>query len=215
MRTVFSRQLFLFLAASLCLLYSGCLTFKQTLTFNRDSSCVATYEYSFHEEQVGLWQNADIFLRDKQNEPSGNFLNESAVRKFFAENGLEVRQYRQYIENHIRHVEIIVLARDAEKAINSGIFGDFHLDKNALGDYQFKGSLSPVPSDLTPETRTRLQKLASGLSFQFRLKTPTAIISSNGRKLDYQQTEWSYSWPPKEESSSVFAPEPQTMEATW
>lgn len=215
MRTGFLKQAFLFFLTVLSLFYSGCLTFRQTLTFNRDSSCVATYEYSFQEEQAGLWQNVDIFLRDKQNEPSGNFLNEQTVRQFFAENGLEVRQYRQYIENKIRHVEIIVLAREGEKAINSGIFGDFHLSKNALGDFQFKGNLSPIPSDLTPETQTRLQKLASGISFQFRLKAPTAIILSNGRMLDYQQTEWTYSWPQKEESSSIFAPEPQTLEATW
>lgn len=215
MRTDLSKPSFLFLAAGLCVFYSGCLTFRQTLAFNRDSSCIATYEYSFHEEQASLWQNADMFLKDKQKEPSGNFLNEAAVRQFFTENGLEVRQYRQYIENKIRHVEIIVLARDAEKAINSGIFGDFHLRKNALGDYQFKGNLSAIPSDLTPETQARLQKLASGLSFQFRLKTPTAIISSNGRMLDYQQAEWTYCWPQKKEGSSIFAPEPQTLEATW
>ncbi len=215
MRTGLVRQTFLLFSAGLSLLFSACLTFRQTLTFNRDSSCVATYEYSFPEEQAGLWQNVDAFLGEKQNAPAGNFLNEQAVRQFFSANDLEVRQYRQYIKNKIRHVEIIVLARDGEKAINSGIFGDFRLRKNALGDFQFKGILTPFPSDMSAENLARLQKLASGLSFQFRLNVPTAIISSNGRMLDYRQTEWAYSWPQGEESSSIFTPNPQTLEATW
>lgn len=205
----------LLFSLGLSLLISGCLTFRQTLTFNRDSSCIATYEYSFPEEYAGLWQNADSFLREKQSAPSGNFLNEKAVRQFFADNAIEVRQYRQYIENKIRHVEMIVLARDAEKAINIGIFGDFHLSKNALGDFHFKGNLAPVPSDLSPETITRLQNLGKGLSFQFILIVPTALISSNGRPIDYRQTQWTYSWPAGEEKSSIFDPKPQTLEATW
>lgn len=215
MKTGLLRRTILLFSGLLSLFVSGCLTFRQTLTFNRDSSCVATYEYSFPEEYAGLWQNFDVFFAEKQKAPAGNFLNEQAVRQFFADNALEVRQYRQFIENKIRHVEIIVLARDGEKAINSGIFGDFQLTKNALGDFQFRGNLAPVPSDLTPETLARLQKLASGLSFQLQLKVPTAIIKSNGRLLDYRQTEWTYAWPAGQANSSIFKPKPLTLEATW
>ncbi|MFA6929175.1 MAG: hypothetical protein WCT05_02530 [Lentisphaeria bacterium] len=206
---------FLILYLAVSLFFSGCLTFRQSLVFHRDASCVVTYEYSFPEEYASLWQHVSIFLGSKHKEAGGSFLDEKAVRQFFTENALEVRQYRQYIQDKIRHVEIIVLSRDGEKAINSGIFGDFQLSKNALGDSFFKGNLTPLPTDLSKETRTRLQKLGTGLTFQFRLKVPTEIIQSNGRMLDYQQTEWTYAWPASSEASSIFAPAHQILEATW
>lgn len=206
---------FLLLFLALCLIFSGCLTFKQTLTINRDASCVATFEYSFPEEYAGLWQNVDEFLGEKQELPAGNFLHEKSVRQFFSDNGLELRQYRQYIEERVRHVEIIVLARDAEKAINSGVFGDFRLEKRGLGDFLFTGTLTPFPANLTATGLSRLQKMTHGLSLHFRLAVPTAFISSNGTMLDYRQTEWNYSWPQKDGEQSIFAPERQPLEATW
>ena len=215
MSRALSQYVFLLFLLLLALLFSGCLTFRQTLTFNQDSSCVATFEYSLPEEYVGLWQNAEQFLETKRELPTGNFFDEKAVRKFFADNGLELRQYRQYIENKIRHVEIIVLARDGAKALNSGVFGDFRLVKDALGDSLFSGSLAPFPGDLSAGELARLQKMAEGLSFQFRLKVPTAFISSNGTMIDYRQTEWNYSWPQKDANQSIFAPERQALEASW
>ncbi|NMA43766.1 MAG: hypothetical protein GX946_10355 [Oligosphaeraceae bacterium] len=200
---------------TLCLFCCGCLTLKQTLVFNQDSSCIVTYEYSFPEEQRALWQEVESILGEKYGEISKSFLNEQGARQFFTDNGLELRQYRQYIKNQLMYVEIIVLARDAEKAINSGIFGDFQLHRDALGDQLFSGKLTPLPDDLPVAALERLQKYAGSMSMSLRLKSPTALIRSNGLNIDYRQTEWAYAWPPEHEAASIFAPKPLILEAKW
>ncbi|MDD3695110.1 MAG: hypothetical protein PHG44_03995 [Lentisphaeria bacterium] len=214
MKTLLATAL-LCCSLALTLFCPGCLTIKQSLVFNQDSSCIMTYEYSFPEEQLALWQEVESILGDKYGEISKSFLDEQSARIFFSDNGLELRQYRQYAKNKLMHIEIIVLARDAQKAVNSGIFGDFQLHQDALGDQLFKGRLNPLPDDLPAAALERLQKYAAGLNMSLRLKSPTALIRSNGLSIDYRQTEWAYAWPPQAEAASIFAPKPLLLEAKW
>lgn len=204
----------LFLCVFLLVFFSGCLRFKQSLIFNKDGTCTIIYKYSIPEEHLIIWSNFP-YSANQKNGLGGNFLNRQAVESFFSDNEIELRQYRQYTEGTIRHVEIIVLSRNIERDFNKGVFGDFELKKNLLGDYSLTGKLTLLPDNLSEEAQARLIKYSKGLSLSLSLSAPTAIISSNGRKLDYRQVEWSYSNPVEKNSSYIFSLKNENLEATW
>ncbi len=198
-------------------LINGCLTFRQSLVFHKDSTCIATYDYILPEQYVPLLLESGKLLAEKDGggPPLTFFLDEMAAKKYFSSRGLEVRQYRQSKIAQNLHVQIIVLARDAPKAMQDGAFGTFKLNKDMLGDWHLSGTLARLPENIDPGELARWQKLCEGSSLSLNVTTPTAVIRSNGEPGAFNQVSWQYAWPATASASSLFAPLPAEVEVTW
>ncbi len=201
-----------------CTLLSGCLTFRQSLVFQQDLTCIATYDYALPQEYVPLLKESGKIL----GEISGSgtaltfFLEETAVCDYFNSLGLEVRQYRQIKEGGLLRVQIIVLARDGAKATANGAFGNFQLTKDVLGDWHLRSVLSSLPSNLDSSELARWQNLCRGSNLTLEITAPTAIIRSNGRITAFNRVSWQYSWPATEAAESLFQPAPPPeLEVVW
>jgi len=208
------KILFLVLIISLI---NGCLTFRQSLVFHKDSTCIATYDYILPEKYVPLLLESGKVLAEKTGDgpPLTFFLDEAAVQKYFVARGLEVRQYRQSKAAQNLHVQIIVLARDAQQAMQSGAFGTLKLNKDVLGDWHLSGALATLPEGLDRGELARWQKFCEGISLSLNVTTPTAVIRSNGEQGSFNQVSWQYAWPATATASSLFAPSPAQVEVTW
>ena len=197
-------------------LFSGCLTFRQTLVFHKDSTCIATYDYTLPREYAPLLREGLRVLGEVDGgTPLSLFLDEAAAKEYFAARGLELRQYRQSQEGPDLQVQIIVLARDVPQAMANGAFGTLRLTKDVLGDWHLSGPLAALPEKLDRAELAHWQKLCQGTSVSLAVTTPTAVIRSNGRNTAFNQVVWEYAWPATAEASSLFQPSPAQVEVTW
>ena len=129
------------------------------------------------------WQNP----KDAQKRPVNWFLDEKAVRAFYAspEHRMEVLSYRQFQRDGRQFAQVIVSARHAAAVFEQGYFGDITLKDNTLAIH-FPASLNDLPK----EDAEHLRKLCGDLSVNIEVITPHAIKETNGYKRKADNAVW-------------------------
>lgn len=229
---LFSRQLrsaiFLLGAAAGLGLLSGCLHLEQKLHFQRDGSVVATYHYAIPSAMLPALTAAQEAIEQQQQQqqqqndgndgnnaparPLNWFLNEHAVRDFFTRPGIEVRQYRQTERDGQTRVQIIILALDGARAVNTGLFGTMSMTRQENGHAAL--TVEP-PGNNLPWTRTqteRLRQLCPDLKLVFTITAPADIITTNGALTEARTATWTFADDGVNNSPFAIIP---ALKATW
>ncbi|NMA46192.1 MAG: hypothetical protein GX945_06485 [Lentisphaerae bacterium] len=205
--------------------FCGCLDHEQTVVFNKDDSVIVSYLYIFPENQRQTLENAQAVIDQwqGQSDPAGRvaglncFLNEEAVKRYFnARPDVELRHYKQTTENGFCRVQIIVLGRDAAKAINSGIFGAFQL-KQENGLTSFSAELPSTPARWDQQRLAQLRSLLAGTQLRLSVNTPTPIRCCSHERHDTSSASWAFTaqpGPDRPDSADLLAP-PPTMSVSW
>ena len=172
------------IAVLLAVLLSGCITIEQTIKIRSDDTLVANYSYSFSSHQREAVKAAATSFS-----PYGTFLDEEELKAFFAARNAEMTSYRLSERSGVTNIQIIVIAKDAAKAINAGAFGAMRLvAKEKLMQLEV-----PMPlKDERERHRARAEKLLPGASVTLTLNTPHNIVISNGRQLSDEMCSWHF-----------------------
>jgi len=146
-----------------------------------------------------------------------NVLNEDAVKSYFnARADVELRHYKLTTDNGFCRVQIIVLGRDAPRAINSGIFGAFKLvAKDGLTS--FSAALPSTPAHWDQQRLAQLRTLLAGTRLKLSVTTPAPIRQCSRAQHERNSVTWSFTAQPSSERpdhADLFAP-PPAMSVSW
>lgn len=209
------RSAFLVLLAALI---PGCLTIEQSLRFNNDSSLVAAYVYTYRLDDEDVIKAALQHINEKvhANDPAESiglgFLDENAVKAFCRAQNIELRQFKKSQRNGLCTVQIILLARDAEKALNNGTFGAFNI-KEVNSKKRCTAEFALDSSKWIPEDVNRIKKLCKGLSVTLNIIAPDKITKTNGKLTRNDSATWTFSLD-GQDSNSLLNP-PDSVFAEW
>ena len=168
----------------LAVMLSGCITIEQTIKIRSDDTLVANYSYSFPSSQREAVRAATSCFS-----PHGTFLDEETLKVFFASKNAEMTSYKLNERNGITNVQIIVIAKDAAKAINAGAFGAMRL---VAKEKLMQLEIPMPPKEEREKHRARAEKLLPGASVSLTLNTPHNIAISNGRQLSDEMCSWHF-----------------------
>ena len=191
------KRLFILAVALLVVLANGCLTMEQTIKIRQDDSLVANYSYTFSASQEEAVRAALAEFS-----PYGTILDEAALKAFYAARGAELTSYRKNEKNGMCSIQIIVIAKDAWKAIGAGAFGGMRL---VAKDKLARLEIPMPPKEAMKGHRERAAKLLKGASFSLTVLAPKDIDMTNGKTLSDEICSWHFT---TDEKDSLFdAPE--------
>lgn len=190
-------RIFVVWAAALVLLCgSGCLTYKQTIIFNADGSCLVSCFLSCPEEYAPLLESSLQHLGTTRallgRGPALNYLDEAALRQAMAAEAIELRQYRRFRRDGVEHLQIIALARQSEAVFRSGLFGGFKRQAGAGGETSMVADIPAMPVSLGGERLQELRALCAGLDLTLMVVAPEPIVSGNGDLNDAKTMVWQW-----------------------
>lgn len=207
----FLRTALLSLAMALAALFlSGCLTFEETLVFSKNGSLAGTLRYHIPATAIPLAETSAFgkIIMDK-----------AAVQELLqkADVGLTLYQHRNFDRDGIRHIEIIILAPDAKKALASGIFGKMALNDSAIpGDLVFSVEMPALPSaDISQPNHPQMFALLNGFKATLTIQTPTEIIETNATTKDFNMASWTFTCNGEDGTISIAAPDATELKARW
>lgn len=190
-------RMFLVLATGLILLCgNGCLTYKQTIIFNADGSCLVSYFLSCPEEYAPLLESSMQYLGTTRalfgRGPALNYLDEAALRQAMAAEAIELRQYRRFRRDGVEHLQIIALARQSEAVFRSGMFGGFRRQPGTGGETSVLADIPAMPATFSAERLQELRALCEGLDLTLVLVAPEPIVAGNGQLSDAKTMVWQW-----------------------
>ena len=169
----------------LCLFLSGCLTLEQSIQFKENGTLVASYTASYPVEQEQAIQAVMETALARKGLPPASFTDKASATAFYAEHGAELTLHRKSVHNGVATVQMMVIAKQASKAIAQGAFGEMHL--KAI-DEKVRLEI-PLPQ-ISPELKERAQKLCKGFTSTLTIETPGKLISHNGKQLAADKVTW-------------------------
>ena len=187
----------------LAAILNGCITIEQTIKIRSDDTLVANYSYSFSSNQ-----REAVNAAAAQFSPYGSFLDEEALKAFFASRSAEMISYRISEKNGITNVQIIVVARDAAKAFNAGAFGAMRL---VAKDKLMRLEVPMPPKEVREKHRARAAALMPGATVSLTLLAPKDIAISNGRQLSDEMCSWQFT----SDGKDSFFDAPEILFAQW
>ena len=182
---------------------SGCITIEQTIKIRSDDTLVANYSYSFPSNQREAVTAASASFS-----PYGSFMDEESLKAFFANRNAEMTSYRLSERSGITNVQIIVIAKDAAKAINAGAFGAMRL---VAKDNLMRLEVPMPAKEERDKHRARAAKLMPGASVSLTLLAPHNIAISNGKQLSDEMCSWHFTSGGKDS----FFDAPEILFAQW
>ena len=170
------------------LLFAGCLTLEQSIQFKENGTLVANYTASYPIEQEEAIQTVMETALSRKGFPPASFTDKASAMAFYAEHGTELTLHRKSVHNGVATIQMMVIAKQASKAIAQGAFGDMQL--KAI-DEKVRLEI-PLPQ-ISPELKERAQKLCKGFTTTLTIETPGKLISHNGKQLAADKVTWTLS----------------------
>ncbi|MCR4573386.1 MAG: hypothetical protein K5787_06435 [Lentisphaeria bacterium] len=186
-----SKHLF-FIA--IAILLAGCLELEQKIVLSSDGSAVFTFIYDIPNENLPAVEG--FFAA--QTPPDGGFLSESAVKKFYnrPQDGIELRGYRRIKKDNHTIVQVIVLARNMDKAMKTDCFPSVEYTKKTKetpGRLELK--LPKLPENASEADLKQVANFCKGLKLTCEFQTPANIekISKFGHQSSSRRAVWHFS----------------------
>ena len=174
------------LTSILCLLLlAGCLTLEQSMRFKDDGSLVVSYSCSYPAEQEEAIQAAIEELLARKGGPRASFLDKAAAESFYAERGAELTFHRKHLHDGTARIQMMVVARQATRAIALGAFGEMRLtpvDNRVLLEI-------PLPA-ISKELKAHAQAVCKGFETTLVVETPGKLVRHNGTALADNKLSW-------------------------
>ena len=181
----------------------GCITIEQTLKIRSDDSLVANYSYTFSTaQQEAVREALGAFS------PHGTFLDEKALKAFFADRNAEMTSYRRHDKNGVTNIQIIVIAKDARKAFDAGAFGAMRIVRK---EGLVRLEVPMPPKGEREKHRARAAKLLPGASVSLTILAPPTIAMSNGKQLSDEMCAWNFT----SEGKNSFFDAPEILFVQW
>ena len=173
----------------LCLfLCAGCLTLEQSIQFKENGTLVASYTASYPVEQEQAIQAVMETALTRKGFPPASFIDKTSTAAFYAEHGAELTLHRKSIHNGIVTIQMMVIAKQASRAIAQGAFGEMRLK---AVDEKVRLEI-PLPQ-ISPELKERAQKFCKDFTTTLTIETPGKLISHNGKQLAADKVTWTLS----------------------
>ncbi len=173
----------------LCLfLLAGCLTLEQSIQFKENGTLVASYTASYPVEQEQAIQAVMETALARKGLPPASFTDKTSTAAFYAQHGAELTLHRKSVHNGVATIQMMVIAKQASRAIAQGAFGEMRLKPV---DEKVRLEI-PLPQ-ISPELKERAQKLCQGFTTTLTIETPGKLISHNGKQLASDKVTWTLS----------------------
>ena len=173
----------------LCLfLLAGCLTLEQSIQFKENGTLVASYTASYPVEQEQAIQAVMETALARKGLPPASFTDKTSTAAFYAQHGAELTLHRKSIHNGVATIQMMVIAKQASRAIAQGAFGEMRLKPV---DEKVRLEI-PLPQ-ISPELKERAQKFCQGFTTSLTIETPGKPISHNGKQLASDKVTWTLS----------------------
>ena len=177
----------LLLVLCLCMLLGGCLTIEQAILIRDDYTLMANYTYTYPSIHEGAVDGALATLT------GASPLDERAVRRHFAGRNAEVTVYKKTVRGDRTSLQVVVVARDAAKAVNAGAFGTMKLERRE-GGMRLE---AVAPGDaMDGEHRELLMekaaRLCNGAGISFVVSVPGSVTGHNGKAVGHGMVGWNY-----------------------
>ncbi|MBQ9368777.1 MAG: hypothetical protein IJT83_13435 [Victivallales bacterium] len=173
----------------LCLfLLAGCLTLEQSIQFKENGTLVASYTASYPVEQEQAIQAVMETALARKGLPPASFTDKTSTAAFYAQHGAELTLHRKSVHNGVATIQMMVIAKQASRAIAQGAFGEMRLKPV---DEKVRLEI-PLPQ-ISPELKERAQKLCQGFTTSLTIETPGKLISHNGKQLASDKVTWTLS----------------------
>ncbi len=170
----------------LCLfLFAGCLTLEQSIQFKENGTLVASYTASYPVEQEQAIQAVMETSLARKGLPPASFTDKTSTAAFYATHGAELTLHRKTVHNGIATIQMMVIAKQASRAIAQGAFGEMRLK---AVDEKVRLEI-PLPQ-ISPELKERAQKFCKGFTTTLTIETPGKLISHNGKQLAADKVTW-------------------------
>lgn len=188
-----------------CVFLAGCLELTQTITLHKDGSMLVSLMYAIPtahyksleaaQKTISKWQQEKKPAPpSKPVEVQNNwFGDKTAVETFFQhpEDGVQLKIYKQFQRDNHTCIEIVIEAKNAEKAIEAGYFGNLALShKNGIHDLTMT---FPTLENLPKEEIARMRKLCGNLYISVEINTPGDIKEQNGVLRNNRRAAWNLS----------------------
>ncbi len=186
----------------LCMfLFAGCLTLEQSIQFKENGTLVASYTASYPVEQEQAIQAVMETALARKGLPPASFTDKASATAFYAAHGAELTLHRKSVHNGVATIQMMVIAKQASRALAEGAFGEMHLK---AVDEKVRLEI-PLPQ-ISPELKERAQKLCKGFTTILTIETPGKLISHNGKQLAAHKVTWTL---------TLDAPPPTELFAEW
>lgn len=173
----------------LCLfLLAGCLTLEQSIQFKENGTLVASYTASYPVEQEQAIQAVMETALARKGLSPASFTDKTSTAAFYAQHGAELTLHRKSVHNGVATIQMMVIAKQASRAIAQGAFGEMRLKPV---DEKVRLEI-PLPQ-ISPELKERAQKLCQGFTTSLTIETPGKLISHNGKQLASDKVTWTLS----------------------
>ena len=173
----------------LCLfLLAGCLTLEQSIQFKENGTLVASYTASYPVEQEQAIQAVMETALARKGLPPASFTDKTSTAAFYAQHGAELTLHRKSVHNGVATIQMMVIAKQASRAIAQGAFGEMRLKPV---DEKVRLEI-PLPQ-ISPELKERAQKLCQGFTTSLTIETPGKLLSHNGKQLASDKVTWTLS----------------------
>ena len=196
------------LVALAALAVSGCLQLEQKLLLNGDGSMVVNYHYSLAtDNEALLTTGAGVIQGWQHRNPGGDawFTSEEAVRLHFAAAGVQLQNYRSYVEAGRRHVELLLFAASGPTALNAGAFGPLRCVRLADGRVRLTVELPKVPLAAAGLGVEDLVALAQDLRLSLEIGVPGEVVETTAKKPGKTSVRWEFD-PAKDTTFLRFTP---------
>ena len=199
-----SKYLFFIVIAALL---AGCLELEQKIVLSSDGSAVFTFIYDVPNENLPAVEGYFDAMT-----PAGGFLSETTVKQFYnrPQDGIELRGYRRMTKDNHTVVQIIVLARNLEKALKTDCFPSIDYSKKTKetpGRLELK--LPKFPENASEAELKKVADFCKGLKMSCELQTPASIEKTSGIKRSPRRAVWHFS--ADEAAAPIFKPLPQVF----
>ena len=183
----------------LLLVGHGCVRLEQQIAIRGDGSATFTYHYSVADEtrttltagrrEIERWQGR----KPGPGEEDLNWVfSKDAAFRHFTGKGVRLETYRAYAKDGRHHVEVVISAENAHRALQTRKFGAFSLSRTSEGHILFQDDIvrDIDPAPLNPEQLARVRQLCDGLWLRFALRVPGKILSSTAGESGRGRATW-------------------------
>ena len=197
-----SKHLFII---TIAVLLTSCLELEQKIVLSSDGSAVFTFIYDVPNKNLHAVEGYFDALSS-----AGGFLNEATVKQFYnrPQDGVELRGYRRLTKDNRTVIQIIVLARNLEKALKTECFPSIEYSKKTKetpGRLELK--LPQIPEGTSEAELKKVAEFCKGLKLSCELQTPASIEKTSGIKRSPRRAVWHFS--ADDAAAPIFKPLPK------
>lgn len=182
----------LFIATSLTAVV-GCIHVNEHLILKPDGSAVVHLHYSVpirwldelerSQRQIDRWQGR----QSRPGDPVHWFFSRNAAETTIEQNGFHLEAFRTYERDGRRHADLRYTSTDVKRLFQTGLAGDFLMNRQADGKVRLDAVLLSDPGTNGEEV---LGRLVAGMRLRLTVTTPGPIVSSTAHQVENQSATW-------------------------